>query len=552
MSKRKGRASGAVSFLAGLGTGYLNAKTQKDRDDRQAKIDAENAEIRALQRDELKQAREDRQTLRDAGADRVALPGTAVIASTGTNLYADPEQAEAAAAEARIEAEMTGTDPAGVKTQAATGVTGRMAKGHQITTDPVDVAAINSPEAKSKRVIAALDGIDPLKAMEARHVQTQRDREGVKFTQEQEAYAKKLKEEGVIDALRALRSGNAQGVAEAFNRGGQYRIEGDVELVKEMREIPGLGQVPTYTAKGSMKLPDGSLKPVSFNSHDLGMSLMPYEQAVGLQMRGAEAKDRGLLRAAQAEAASARAEASRVRAAAGTGAKGFDALDGWDPKQAQAAATKMVDEATVGKEITPQERARLINQQVFALRDSWQKESTNRHAMQVASSELREAKDPSSYAATYAKAQQIGMTPEVLKSLGFEPPPAALKPTAASGTRQAASTPAPISGAAQPAPAAARGTGAAPALNPVAQALGVRGDGSSLDKALAVSVPKVEAAGAAIATAKAQLAAAARSNDPQAVTRYAQLLQAARNDVDALLKDMNQPQAEKVRAAVGY
>lgn len=556
------------SFLTGLSTGVINGLAMNRARERDEKKDKADEEDRALRREEqqmrmqaLRQEAADRQTLRDAGTDRVALPGTAVTTGAGDkNLYADPAQAAAAAEEAAIEAEMRGQDPAAVTSQAATGVTGAMSKGHQITTAPVDVAALNTPDAKGERVLAALDGIDPLKAMDARHVQTQRKREDIKFTQEQTAYAKKLADEGVIDAVRALRRGDAKAVAEAFNRGGEHRIEGDIEVVKEMRTIKGLGEIPTYTAKGKMKMPDGTLKEVSFNSHDLGMSLMPYEQALNLQYKGVEAADKSLLRASQAEAASARAEASRARAAGGTGAKDagtptFNALEGWDPKQAQTAATKQVDEMLIsrGTPATPEERAQLINRQVFALRDSWQQEASTRERARVFAAIARQAQTPEEIAAVRARAAQSGYTDAEMvaidKRFAPQPAPTQAAPAAASGTGKP--TPKPV-----PAPGSSASTSApaAPAqqADPLAAAMGIRGDGSAIDKALSGSVPAVRQAGAAVATAKAQLAAAARSGDPQAVTQYAQALQEARNGLDALLKNMNKAQADQVRAAAGY
>ena len=48
------------------------------------------------------------------------------------------------------------------------------------------------------------------------------------------------------------------------------------------------------------------------------------------------------------------------------------------------------------------------------------------------------------------------------------------------------------------------------------------------------------------------LAAAAKSGDPKALNLYAGQVQQARNQFDALLKDMNPQQAEAVRQVTGY
>lgn len=302
MSKR-----GVASFLAGLGTGYINAQRQTAEDARRDKKDKADEEERALRLQQInmnlaeqRQAADDRQTLRTAGAERAALPGTAVTTAAGDkNLYADPAQAQAAAADAAIEADMRGQDPGKVSAQAATGVVGAngtMAKGNTIETGPVDINAMNTPEAKSKRVIAALSGIDPLKAMDAQNTVTQRERETVKFTQEQKAYAKKLADEGVFDALKAMRMGNGAAVAEAFNRSGEHKIVGEVTMTPEQRNVKGLGDINTYTATFNVQMPDGSTKAVKYNSHDLGMGLMGYEKNLDVLLKGKESEDQASYR----------------------------------------------------------------------------------------------------------------------------------------------------------------------------------------------------------------------------------------------------------------
>jgi len=577
MSKR-----GAASFLAGLGTGYLNAERQKSEDARRDKKDKADEEDRALRRQEaelrmkqLTRAEEDAQTLRTAGAERAALPGTAVTTGAGDkNLYADPAQAQAVAADAAIEADMRGQDPGKVSTQAATGVVGAngtMAKGNTIETGPVDINAMNTPEAKSKRVIAALSGIDPLKAMDAQNTVTQRERETVKFTQEQKAYAKKLSDEGVFDALKAMRTGNGAGVAEAFNRSGEHKIVGEVTMTPEARDIPGVGKITTHTASFNVQMPDGSTKAVKYNSHDLGMSLMPYEKNLDMLIRGTDAENKQELNAA-------RVALTYGRASGGTSAGGgrakseddappsFDPMAGFDSKNAQAEATKQVDEALQGRKepASAAERADLIAKKVFALQDAYGQENTRRFAASAVITALNASKsDPAAYAATYAKALQITDAATLAKR-GFPAPapaqpaaaptaPAAATSAAAQGTGAPAAAQAAAPAPAAPAPAApAPAAPAAPAVSPLAAAFGMTAQGGAMNAALAINLPRAEAAAAAIQTAKTNLAAAARSQDPKAMALYARELQAARAGIDALTKDMQPAQLARVRAAAGY
>ena len=157
-----------AAFFAGLGSGYLKADRQRTEDERTAKKDAQDTELFNVRMDEINQTKSDKQALRDAGAERTTMQGTAVTDGGGNrNLYADPMQASAAAEDAKIEAEMRGQQPSMVNMQAATGITGKMATGHQITTEPVDLKAINGAEAKAGRFQAALDAQGkPLEAMQ--------------------------------------------------------------------------------------------------------------------------------------------------------------------------------------------------------------------------------------------------------------------------------------------------------------------------------------------------------------------------------------------------
>ena len=156
-----------MGFASGFSAG-ANAVNSYESRKRQEKLDEQNAALHAERMDEIKQAKSDKQALRDAGAERTTMQGTAVTTGAGDkNLYSDPMQAANAAEDAKIEAEMRGQQPSMVNMQTATGITGKMAQGHQITTDPVDLKAINGAEAKAGRFQAALDAQGkPMEAMQ--------------------------------------------------------------------------------------------------------------------------------------------------------------------------------------------------------------------------------------------------------------------------------------------------------------------------------------------------------------------------------------------------
>lgn len=175
-----------------------------------------------------------------------------------------------------------------------------------------------------------------------------------------------------------------------------------------------------------------------------------------------EAGDRGLLRAAQAEAATARAEASRARMggagdAAGAAGQGNDG--GFRPPEAtfdSKTAAKIAEDrvkamqeaaAADGKPMSAQQVAAAYQEQFSALRSEHVRTEVSgmvRRALTKAES------DPKQYAAEYDEALAMGFNEQALAQMGFKPPPG----------RQSTAAPA----AATAAPPAAR---QAPARQPV-------------------------------------------------------------------------------------
>lgn len=146
---------GMVAFLAGLGGGYLKAQDKRLENERRAKDDAWRDEQRTRQRDEWQKQDKLESDLRDAAADRTVVSGT-VTQSAGGNkvLTTDPEQTAAIQKTLADEAELRGE--AAPTSRAGQAVAGNMARGNQITDGPVDVAALNSPDARNQRTVDAL------------------------------------------------------------------------------------------------------------------------------------------------------------------------------------------------------------------------------------------------------------------------------------------------------------------------------------------------------------------------------------------------------------
>lgn len=109
---------------------------------------------------------------------------------------------------------------------------------------------------------------------------------------------------------------------------------------------------------------------------------------------------------------SGRGAAAKAGAAGAGAVAGFDPLQGFDPKEAQSAATKVVDEAIAGsgKPLTPQQRADAIAKQTFALRDAYASSNSQRERARVFSSAARSASTPAQIAEVRARAMQSGYT----------------------------------------------------------------------------------------------------------------------------------------------
>lgn len=297
---------GLASFAVGFGGGYLKAQRQND-------LDKERQEDRAMRKqdhdarmDEVSQAKNLRISLADAarpvsveqGAGGMVKPDTMDNRDVGL-----PENDNLPNGGLSLGGYLVKGKAYGSQTEAAAAA-----------------KAENSPDAVALRQGAAYRQAGrPSEALEIEQKQAQ-------ITGAQMAQARKLKEEGVFEAVRALRAGDASGVAAAFNNGGQYKLDGMPVISQEERDVPGIGKIPTYGAKIRMIGPDGTPVEKTFNSHDLSMQMMPYEKALELQRKGADSDNKaqyqGALIDAKGAALEARTAAAGAKASAQAGKGG--------------------------------------------------------------------------------------------------------------------------------------------------------------------------------------------------------------------------------------
>ena len=265
-------SSAALAFLAGMGGGYMKSKDKEYDRSRQEKLDAQRDELHGANMRGLKRTEDDRTALKYAGETVTARPLEGP----------QPEAAYVGGAEPTQPIGYISGNGASARTFAGNGV-----GQEQATADAVQQ---NKPGAWENRAanLARQGNAFAANALDFENKQVSRKREDVTWTQAQAAYTKKLKDEGIFDAAKAMRSGDAGAVAEAFNRSGVYKIVGEPIKTLEVRDIPGYGKVNTYNYSFDIQKPDGTIEKVNKNSHDVSTAIMPYEQQLEIQLKGNE------------------------------------------------------------------------------------------------------------------------------------------------------------------------------------------------------------------------------------------------------------------------
>lgn len=278
--------NGLLAFAAGLGGGYLQAK---QRNLEQARID----EDRAMRKEEFDARMDD--VNRDK-KQRISLADASAPLKTTEVIDIDPANPEA---------------PRKTSYSLSDGrVLGSKAEADAAATQYNTPEAIAARQANAYRANGA-----PEKAITLENATLTQKRANEQYTQEQKDRATKLQQEGVFNAVRAFRTGDASGLAKAFNADGEHKLEGEPVLTREDRDVPGIGKIPTYNATLRIKGPDSQVQEKTYNSHDLSMQLMPYEKALEIQRKGTDSDNkadyqRSLIDAKEAALAAKEAAAS--------------------------------------------------------------------------------------------------------------------------------------------------------------------------------------------------------------------------------------------------
>ncbi len=434
-----------AAFVAGLGTGALN-QWMRNRD--MARADEEQSWMRKdRERKEAEHQRAEqlRKELGDAYAPRAAQSAETyqpAVDDEGNAMPANPT-----AGTFKVDEQFT---PTGA----------RMGALPSMEAAQTAATAANQPRAQMQRVADAYGRAGMAdKALTMRGMQRQDELGELQLKQTQEAAERDAKLRQVGQLLIAGGPAAIPEVYARYNDGMTAKVEmgeGGKFTVVQMKGDKEAGRQDYDSMEQFYVDVAGQFDPKLWldsrtKRAEKAENTRRWEAEFGLKKQ--EAGDRSMLRAAQAEAASARAEASRARmgGAGGAGGAAGQGNDGgfrspeatFDSKTAAKIAEERVKvleqrAADAGQPLTREQIAREYQAQFDALRQQ--------HVASELSGQVRRAltqaeKDPAAYASEYDEALAMGLSEQALAQMGFKPPPGRQSVTAAPPAPAAAPKP---------------------------------------------------------------------------------------------------------------
>lgn len=312
---------GIASFLAGVGTGLVDRRDTEEKKARQAKLDAQNAELHTARMADIAaaQAERDRQ-LKNRESDAVAFSEPALMQSTIEGVGPAQEQV----ATGRI-TNWNEKDTSVVPDTQVNKVGNKYLYTPEDATKELEAQKLLTPAQRLAANQAATGRVSD--AMATTAAELQRTRNEILWEQQQDEFAKKVKSEGLIETAEAAVAGDAQRIFDAFNKQGKIKFDSVPTLTKRTIDLPGFGKVDSWDIEGTTTGPNGEKVPFKKNSHDIAMAIMPYKQRLEVQNKGVETTSKADLRIAQAENQLLRTQNAMTLSAARA-----QATNGIDPK----------------------------------------------------------------------------------------------------------------------------------------------------------------------------------------------------------------------------
>lgn len=386
-----------ASFLAGFGGGYLKAKDKALEDERRAKQDAWQEEVQGRQRKEWESKDRLDADLKDAvtpvaveqpddvlkdddGNDMPAVPAF----RAGTKRFATMEEATKAANE------------------------------------------LNTPEAQSTRVLDAYKRNGQFdKALTMQTAMRQGELGEIQLANAK--FQQRIGDwmgggfDGFRDGLNGYEGGPFKGKKVDFVLSEDGKTRSVVSIGPDGQPQP-TGLVVPNTNEGLYQL--GYILDKSVTPADR-LKMHRDEKKLEIEQQKADAADKRneaymqSLLARSGGSGGGGSVGGKVGTNGGAATAAFDPYEGFDSKNAQSAATDLVDAAIAngGKPVSSQERARLISDQVFKLRDAYAAQNASRQRASVFMSAARQAQTPEQIEAVRARAKASGYTDAEMASL---------------------------------------------------------------------------------------------------------------------------------------
>ena len=426
---------GMASFIAGFGNGYFKAEDKKYERERQQKLDAQANELHTAKMSEILAAQDERQRERDFREANVAAlsagktdTGQVVTDAAGSNAYT--KDADAAAVLQDMAQTMNGGAQVAPATRVLTGVQGATQRGtipgQQVFTDP----------AKAQEFAQSMPMSEYAKMQARKAVAEQYGK--LEIADDMRAKLENLASKGVFKASSLLDSGNADGALKVLQdmnpdlvpKGAQFKQVDVPDMFDRSKTAKGWALVAPGAEGQPERVLVGDFRDAVFGYLTPQERIGHANKLQELELKRRELEEVKIPNAeTQRELLSIKTAIAQMRAGGGSGGRGsaqggggtpsFDPYEGFDPKNAQSAATQLVDDAIVqgGKPVTPQERARLISDQVFKLRDAYAGQNAIRQRNSVFLSDARAAQTPEQIEAVRQAALKRGFTPAEMAAL---------------------------------------------------------------------------------------------------------------------------------------
>lgn len=295
---------GALAFIAGLGTGYLNQKNREDERARQEKFDQIALDRADRERQDYEKKKEIERSVAEASKpgeikyENVAHEGVPMLSAQ------DPlpgeESAQITPKQQPIASQGLGISQADASANikppmapiASQGVGGYTRKvtfnGKEYADESAaksDIAKYNSPEERNARIVQSYrTNGDHIAALDLEAKAKQSDLTDFQMKVQKHSWGRQLQQEGIDDVAKAIAIGDADGALKAMNSSGQHKAQ-NLTLTPVVSALPDGSKRTSYVAKYELIRPDGSIQPMQSNSDDLQKVALSVKDAISIDIQ---------------------------------------------------------------------------------------------------------------------------------------------------------------------------------------------------------------------------------------------------------------------------